>query len=317
MIGRLCAWTPPDAATPLGQHAAGSVTADVYEAFITSLTSSGGARHLPSAATSSWSRRWTAGSRGRATGPAPGESPVTPKDCDGARGRGAIDGWFPTRWTAAARCFARAKSGGCCAAANPWLQRLIITAIETGCRLGELLSLTWGDVDLTRGEFVVTGDTNKTGQGRALPISPRLRAVLDMLKLDPSGKERPGTISCSGMRSGSREVHEKGMGDGRARGSRRRANVDRSRWPLGRRAPGAPAIDLHFHDLRHEAGARMLESGWPLHHVQQMLGHADVKQTSTYLNSGNVGLHDSMKRHGTTPAWQSVSIAPAGEQPVI
>jgi hypothetical protein len=51
----------------------------------------------------------------------------------------------------------------------------------------------------------------------------------------------------------------------------------------------------------------MLEAGWPLHHVQRMLGHADVKQTATYLNAENVGLHDSMKRFGTTPAWHSPS----------
>jgi site-specific recombinase XerD len=45
------------------------------------------------------------------------------------------------------------------------------------------------------------------------------------------------------------------------------------------------AIDLHFHDLRHEAGSRLLEAGWPLHHVQHMLGHANLSQTSTYLNA--------------------------------
>ena len=31
------------------------------------------------------------------------------------------------------------------------------------------------------------------------------------------------------------------------------------------------AVDLHFHDLRHEAGCRWLEQGWPIHHVQEML----------------------------------------------
>ena len=56
------------------------------------------------------------------------------------------------------------------------------------------------------------------------------------------------------------------------------------------------AIDLHFHDLRHEAGSRLLEAGWPLHHVQEMLGHANVSQTSTYLNATRVGLQDSMRR---------------------
>lgn len=55
------------------------------------------------------------------------------------------------------------------------------------------------------------------------------------------------------------------------------------------------AIDLHFHDLRHEAGSRLLEAGWPVHHVQQMLGHASLQQTSTYLNATLRGLHESMR----------------------
>ena len=45
------------------------------------------------------------------------------------------------------------------------------------------------------------------------------------------------------------------------------------------------AINLHFHDLRHEGGSRLLEAGWPVHHVQHMLGHAALQQTSTYLNA--------------------------------
>jgi integrase len=55
------------------------------------------------------------------------------------------------------------------------------------------------------------------------------------------------------------------------------------------------AIDLHFHDLRHEAGSRLLEAGWPVHHVQHMLGHASLQQTSTYLNATLRGLHESMR----------------------
>jgi hypothetical protein len=56
------------------------------------------------------------------------------------------------------------------------------------------------------------------------------------------------------------------------------------------------AIDLRFHDLRHEAGSRWLEGGWPIHHVKEMLGHANISQTDTYLNVGRLGLHESMKR---------------------
>jgi len=56
------------------------------------------------------------------------------------------------------------------------------------------------------------------------------------------------------------------------------------------------AIDLHFHDLRHEAGSHLPESGWPLHHVQHMLGHSNIATTSTYLNAHAVGLAESMQR---------------------
>lgn len=43
------------------------------------------------------------------------------------------------------------------------------------------------------------------------------------------------------------------------------------------------AIDLHFHDLRHEAGSRWLEAGMPLHHVKELLGHANISQNRHVL----------------------------------
>jgi integrase len=55
-------------------------------------------------------------------------------------------------------------------------------------------------------------------------------------------------------------------------------------------------IDLLFHDLRHEAGSRWLESGMPLHHIKELLGHANISQTDTYLNAGRLKLQESMKR---------------------
>jgi len=55
-------------------------------------------------------------------------------------------------------------------------------------------------------------------------------------------------------------------------------------------------VDSHFHDLRHEAGCRWLEAGWPIHHVQEMLGHSNLSQTSTYLHANEMGLQESMKK---------------------
>jgi integrase-like protein len=55
-------------------------------------------------------------------------------------------------------------------------------------------------------------------------------------------------------------------------------------------------IDLRFQDLRHEAGSRWLEAGWPIHHVKEMLGRSNISPTDTYLNVSRMGLHESMKR---------------------
>ena len=72
--------------------------------------------------------------------------------------------------------------------------------------------------------------------------------------------------------------------------------------------------DLHFHDLRHEAGSRFLEGGWPLHEVAHMLGHANVKQTSVYLNVTTPALHERMRRfdeaRGCNPVANDVAIEP-------
>jgi len=75
------------------------------------------------------------------------------------------------------------------AAAGPRLQGLIIAAVETGCRRGELLSLAWGDVDLPRGELRIRAVKAKDAEDRILPISTRLRAVLEMARTDPAGQE--------------------------------------------------------------------------------------------------------------------------------
>ena len=61
----------------------------------------------------------------------------------------------------------------------------------------------------------------------------------------------------------------------------------------------AGITDLKFHDLRHEAASRLLEAGWSLQAVQAMLGHADAKTTSIYINTTLSQLHDSMRRFAT------------------
>jgi integrase len=202
-------------------------------------------------------------------------------------------------------------------AAGPWLQRFIIAAIETCCRRGELLALQWGDVSLTRSELTIRAvqeGARKTGKGRVLPISPRFRGVLEMVRHDPAGKPHAPAAFVFGDAIGCRvgspataweNAVLKAHGKCVVRDKKTHALSEASRADL-------EAIDLHFHDLRHEGGSRLLEAGWPLHHVQLMLGHANLSQTSTYLNVAKTGLQDSMKRFGTMPL-HPVAQTPVGE----
>ena len=171
--------------------------------------------------------------------------------------------------------------------ASPWLQRLIIAALETCCRRGELLSLQWKDVSLSRGLFTIRAEKAKDGETRHLPISPRLKGVLEMVRHDPDGEQHKPDAYVFGDAIGGKISDPK------------------KAWQ--RCCRDAAVSDLHFHDLRHEAGSRLLEAGWPLSHVQAMLGHADISTTSTYLNTTVSHVMDSMTRFGTRSALHGLA----------
>ncbi len=181
------------------------------------------------------------------------------------------------------------------AKSQPHLAALIVGALETGMRLGELLDLRWRQVEgcllKTRNEvlwdrraaIVLVAEQTKTRRARRIPISTRLRGVLELRRFDPDGKPLPPESHVFGNQIGQR------VGD-----------VSRARYASVLRAHGhtpiyddnknleAPSrqaletIDLHFHDLRREAGSRWLDGGVPLHTIRDWLGHTNISQTSTY-----------------------------------
>jgi integrase len=160
--------------------------------------------------------------------------------------------------------------------ASPWLQRLIIAAIETGCRRGELLSLQWRDVSFPRAELTIRAENGKTDEARVIPISSRFRAVLDMIKLDPKGTEHPSTAFVFGNATGEK--------------------VSDPKKSYLKACKEGEISNLHFHDLRHEAGSRWAEAGMPLHEVSYLLGHKNLKTTTVYLNIHLTSVHASIRK---------------------
>ena len=178
--------------------------------------------------------------------------------------------------------------------AGPRLYRLIVAALETGCRLGELLSLQWEDVDLTRGELRVRAVNAKQRKLRHIPIVARLRAVLEMARDDPSGQPFGLTSYAFGDEVGRRLTRPQKAWETAVL----KAHGLTPTWVRHGLSPASRdayrTIDLHFHDLRHEAGSRWLEQGLPLHHVKELLGHASISTMDTYLNASRIHLRESM-----------------------
>jgi integrase len=176
------------------------------------------------------------------------------------------------------------------------LRDLITAALETGCRQGEPLSLQWRQIRV--GEVFLPAGKTKAKKTRRVPISSVLRDVLAARRDDPDGEPLPANAYVFGDALG------------------RRAKSIREAWaktvlkahgivPLTDRKGGRltaacrqqfKEIDLHFHDLRREAGSRWMDAGVPLSVIQKWLGHANIAQTSTYLAATGGGDADAMRR---------------------
>jgi integrase len=173
--------------------------------------------------------------------------------------------------------------------ADQHLRSLVVAALATGCRLGELLSLQWSQVRCDGdGEprwLVLPATKTKTAEARVIPVSSNLRAELAMRRHGPDGKDLPEHSHVFGNEVGEpvkcirRAWEDAVLGAHGCQAARVRGKLTSDSRAALRR------INLHFHDLRREFASRLLESSADLHDVQMFLGHANVTQTSTYLSS--------------------------------
>ncbi len=187
--------------------------------------------------------------------------------------------------------------------ANPLLRSLIVAALSTGCRVGELLSLQWYQIrydEQDRPRWIdLPAAKTKTGCNRALPIGQRLAAELAMRRCAPDGEAHPPTAYVFGDEVGGRVGSVK-------KGWLTcvlRAHGHQPTWVKGKPGQLTPAsreafrsIGLHFHDLRRQFACTLLESSANLHDVRDFLGHADITTTSRYLATSPERLARALER---------------------
>ena len=194
------------------------------------------------------------------------------------------------------------------AAAGPQLRAVIEAALETGLRRGELSSLQWTQVEgLTvhgamftwapRAELVLPWPKTKSRRDRRIPISLRLKAILEMRRFDPAGAPLPLDSYVFGNEVGKRvKSHKRAWQTAVLKAHGYEPTYTKTLNLTAASRAALATIDLHFHDLRREAGSRWLEGGVPLHTVRDWLGHTSIAQTSIYLAGTMKTQHDAMRQ---------------------
>ena len=133
---------------------------------------------------------------------------------------------------------------------------LVLVALHTGMRRGELLSLPWENVDMDQG-FIHLRAT-KTGEGRTLPMNETVWKVLANLR---KGKNTSWVFHDEENRP-FRDTHKKFVW------ACKRANIQ----------------DFRFHDLRHTFASWLVMDGVPLATVSHLLGHKSIQMTMRYAH---------------------------------
>jgi len=146
----------------------------------------------------------------------------------------------------------------CAESSATYLHSLVVLAIETGMRFGELVSITWDNVDLTA-RTIHLPDT-KNGHPRTVPLSTRALEALNSLSSSDGMKvfaQHRGTI--------------------------------RAAFGAALKRSGVSS-DLRFHDLRHEAVTRLFEKGLNPIEVGMISGHRSMSMLQRYTHMRPEGL---------------------------
>lgn len=143
------------------------------------------------------------------------------------------------------------------ARASKWerLPLLIILAVSTGARRGELVGLRWSDIDLKARTAHLA--RTKNGSQRVLTLTPE--AVTELMRFREVGH---GYVFQHPSRLGEPFKQFDHL------------------WQVARSAAGLS--DVHFHDLRHTHASLLAKNGASLLAIADSLGHKSISMTQRY-----------------------------------
>jgi len=142
--------------------------------------------------------------------------------------------------------------------ASHWdkLYLIVLLAITTGARKGELTKLRWNDIDFDRRTAYVA--TTKNGQPKVLPLTDSVIRELQIFDTKDSS-----LIFASKVKEDVAYCFTK---------------------PWKRALEDGQINDFRFHDLRHSCASYLAQSGASLLEIADVLGHKDISVTKRYAH---------------------------------
>jgi integrase len=136
-----------------------------------------------------------------------------------------------------------------CIDRRAYLRPIILLAINTGMRRGEILSLKWSQVDFSRRLIYVTN--TKTEKDRVIPMNETVVSALECL----------------------------------SRKDERLFRVTDFKKAFTRACDKAEITGLRFHDLRHTAATRLADGGADAFTIAAILGHSTIQMSARYTHA--------------------------------
>ncbi len=150
------------------------------------------------------------------------------------------------------------------------LSEVITLAVETSCRLGELLRMEWKDIDI-RKRTAHLSDT-KNGESRTVALSSKAIETFQSVPRRGDGRVFHWAKADSFEKTWQRCV------------KRARLLYQQHRSTEFKSVNPTFLIDLRFHDLRHEATSRLFEKGLNPFEVSSMTGHKSMQMLKRYTH---------------------------------
>src|SRR5260370_16076897 len=141
------------------------------------------------------------------------------------------------------------------------LRPVVILALHTGMRRGEILSLRWNQIDFERSLILV--QRTKTGRDRIIPMNSTVSETLTAIRQSTQGNQ---VFPIN--------------------------DVKRS---FAYACVKAKIADFRFHDLRHTAATRLADHGADAFQIAAILGHSSIQMTARYTHATSDGLRRAME----------------------